>query len=442
MDGLFRELFIDDYIIEEMKGLRKVVHRPEPKEVVFVFDKPWEGNTSAYVTIFQDGERLRMYYRASGHDPESGLPSAPETTCYAESRDGIHWERPALGLHSFNHNKATNIILTELGTHNFTPFKDTNPDCSEESRYKAVGGEMGGLYGFQSSDGIHWKLIRHHPIVTKGTFDSQNVAFWDSIDKVYRVYYRDFREGYRDIKMSVSEDFLHWSDPQWLSYEDAVPEHLYTNAIMRYYRAPQMLIGFPMRFVPDRRKGDHPVDGVSDSLLMISRDGIHWRRWSQAFLAPGPLAEQWVSRNNMIAWGLLETRTGWDGAAKELSFYSSEGYYTPKNCLRRFGLRLDGFVSVRGDRKGGWLLTKPIQCLGRRLFVNYATSAAGSLQVAVCDEAGKSLPGYGQEDCQLLFGDEVDAPVRWGDKVEINQPHAVRLRFHLNDADLFSFCLI
>ena len=67
-----RELFVDDYVIETMTGSAKLrLHRPEPQEVVLVTDQPWEGNTSAYFTIFQDDDRYRMYYRGSHYDEDT-----------------------------------------------------------------------------------------------------------------------------------------------------------------------------------------------------------------------------------------------------------------------------------------------------------------------------------------------------------------------------------
>ena len=51
------ELFVDDYLIGEIQGdVRQQLLRPEPKEVDFVADRPWEGNTSGYYTYFRDSD--------------------------------------------------------------------------------------------------------------------------------------------------------------------------------------------------------------------------------------------------------------------------------------------------------------------------------------------------------------------------------------------------
>ena len=111
--GTRRELFVDEVLIESITGdARQVLHHPTPREIVLVCDQPWEGNGVNYVTVLQDGGLYKMYYR--GCDADRGIWRTHETVyCYAESRDGVHWERPNLGLVEFGGSKNNNIILTE-----------------------------------------------------------------------------------------------------------------------------------------------------------------------------------------------------------------------------------------------------------------------------------------------------------------------------------------
>src|SRR5438876_7581345 len=53
-----RELFVDDWLIEKTNGAELRLHHPISREIALVFDKPWEGNGSAYVTVFQDEGRF------------------------------------------------------------------------------------------------------------------------------------------------------------------------------------------------------------------------------------------------------------------------------------------------------------------------------------------------------------------------------------------------
>lgn len=436
------ELFVDDWLIDRMKNLAFKLHHPIPKEVAITFDKPWEGNSCAYVTVFEDEGIFRMYYRGADYDPNTGKPTHPEFTCYAESRDGIHWTKPELGLFEFNGSKKNNIVWEGIGTHNFTPFKDKNPNCPPDARYKALGIGEGGLYAFKSEDGIHWKLMHDKPVITEGAFDSQNLAFWDELKGCYVEFHREFNEGYRDIMTCTSNDFLNWTKPRFLDYGDAPREHLYTNAIIPYFRAPHIYLGFPMRFFPDRQK-DVP-GGLSDGVFMTSRDGVHWHRWLEAFIRPGPMPERWVHRNNMTSWGILVTKSSLPGAPDELSIYSSEGYsegYTQSKVrLRRFTLRMDGFVSIHAGYKDGEFITHPLKFEGKELLINYSTSAGGRILVEIQDEGGNPIPGYSLNECLEIYGDEIEGVVHWknGSDVSKLSGQVLRLRFVLKDADLYA----
>jgi hypothetical protein len=437
--GTRLELFVDDFLIERLEGTTLRLQHPFPQETAIAFDKYWEGNTSAYVTVFPDGDIFRMYYRGSHWDPESDIYSE-QVVCYAESNNGISWSKPQLGLYSYEGSKKNNIVWQGVGAHNFTPFKDTNPACPPEERYKAVGSEGDRLFAFKSADGLNWSLLEEEPILAGYAFDSQNLAFWDPLRGMYLEYHLGWRNKIRDILHSTSTDFRDWTAPEWLDWGTAPVEHLYTNAIRPYFRAPHILLGFPKRFLPARTTGRHKFEGLSDGLLMSSRDGIHWKKWGEAFLRPGPEPERWVNRNNMIAWGMLVTKSALPGSPDEISLYSNEGYYQKDCRMRRFTLRMDGFVSVHADASGGEMVTRPLRFSGRELIINYATSAAGSVQVEVQDEAGNPIEGFSLEDCPEIYGDEVERAVQWkqGTTLEELAGKPVRLRFVMKDADLYS----
>jgi len=434
------ELFVDPYLIEPMRGdVELRLHEPVPQEAVIVHDKPWEGNSCGYHTVFQDGPIYRMYYRGWNHDMTSQRQTHPAVVCYAESRDGVHWERPDLDWVEFQGSRRNNIIWAGAGTHNFVPFRDTNPQCRPEARYKAVargeGEDNRSLLAFQSADGLHWELMADAPILTQGAFDSQNLAFWDTVREQYRCYFRDFRDGRRDIKVSGSSDFLRWSQPEWLEFPDAPQEHLYTNAILPYYRAPHLLIGFPTRYIPDR-------DSLTEGLFMSSRDGRVFHRWPEAFIRPGPNPDKWHNRSNYIWWGLVETASPLPGAGKELSLYTNESYYFEGKPARtrRYSCRIDGFVSLHASFAGGEVLTKPLLFEGNELVVNYSTSAAGGLQVQIEDLSGRPAAGFAFSECPEIYGDAIEHVVTWrpGSDVGGLAGKPIRLRLVLRDADLYA----
>ena len=431
------ELFVDDFLIEKMTSdVAQHLHQPEPKEVALVTDEPWEGNTCAYYTIFRDGRIFRMYYRGSHSDEKTKQSAHPEVTCYAESKDGITWTKPKLGLFEFNGSKENNIVWDGIGTHCFTPFKDENPDCPADAKYKAIarGRPRGqkGLYIYQSPDGIHWKLMQPKPVITEGAFDSQNLAFWDEHAKLYREYHRTFVNGKRAIMTGTSKDFINWTKPELLKYPDTPAEHLYTNAIRPYERAPHILIGFPTRYLPQQGQRVEPT-------FMASRDGITFKRWLDPVVPESAPKDRSGNRSNYMAWGLVELPSDRD----HLSVYATEAYYTGADSrIRRFEYRKDGFVSVRGGDKGGELLTKPIVLgkLAERLTLNYVVKETGSLRVGLELPDGTPIEGYALNDCKPIRGEHLSGTIAWtgGADISTMKGKTVRLRIELKNADLFA----
>ncbi len=436
------ELFVDNALIDRLDGGELKLHKPTPREVVIVHDAPWEGSTSHGHVVFQDGSLYRMYYRAAEWD-ETTDDQLHYSACYAESKDGIHWTKPELGLHKFNGSNRNNIVFMGRGRQNFAPFKDANPDCSPNARYKAFAGVAGdgGIWTFKSPDGIHWSPLSRGPVITHGAFDSVNLAFWDTTRNRYVDFHRGFRNKYRDILTCTSTDFRNWTQPVFLEYPDASPEHLYTNSIAPYYRAPHIFIGFPKRFVPSRNPRGHFKRGTSDVLLMSSRDGRTFRRWGEAVIRPGLQKARWVNRNNYVAPGVVVTKSTIPDTPDKLSIYSIEGYYVGTSCqLRRYTYRIDGFVSVQAPLAGGDMVTKPLVFDGDRLIINLSTSAAGSVRVEIQDNEGVPIQGYRLEDSTDIYGDDIERVVSWKSGADISAlaGKPVRFRFVMKDADLYS----
>ncbi len=464
------ELFIDDYLIESMDGVRLKLHEPRSAGQVLTFGEPWEGTTSTYVTVFKDDDRFRMYYRGSSipgsvirsmlEPDEVVVPRHVEVTCYAESRDGISWTKPSLGIFEFKGSRENNIVWMGsdgAGSPCFNAFKDLNPAVPEEQRYKALAlTQPPGwkhLTGLVSRDGIHWEMIQPEPVIAQQRMDSGlDLGFWDAQRKHYVAFVRDrpgrlpedgIVEGIRSISWATSPDFLHWTEPRFIDLREAPPEHFYTGAITPYFRAPHIYLAFPKRFLPWRTAlPEAAYPGVSDTVFLSSRDGLHWdRRFLQAFIRPGRDRRNWMNRSNMAATGVVET------GADEISLYVVRHYMFPSVHLQRMALRTDGLVSVHAGYAGGELITKPLIFQGDNLVLNFATSAAGSIRVEIRNIQGNPLPGFALEESPLIWGDEIEHTVVWERthaKATSDKPLAriagkpIRLRFVMKDADLYS----
>jgi hypothetical protein len=479
--GSRRELFLDNLLVDRLEGgAQRVFHHPVPREVVITFDQPWEGNTCGYVTVFRDGERYRMYYRAQNVPGSAGgeKRGSHAFDCYAESPDGIHWTRPVLGQVEFQGSKDNNILLRPAApagwyAEGINPFRDENPAAAPDALYKAVSPVFGpgnnpddwsdrekALALLKSSDGLHWSPLQEKGVFRgEGFFDSQNVAFWDPNISGYRAYFRDVQRPafLRDIKTGTSPDFVTWSQGAFLAQLRKPSAQFYVNGIRNYHRAPHIYIGLPemyddrpwspaMAQLPDTEKRRRNIaewkrpGPLSEVQLMWSRDGGTFELSPSTFMPPGPERPGIYTYCDAVAWHLVETASDLEGAAPELTLYRNEFCYLGDVRLRRYTLRLDGFASIHAPTAGGELITPPIIFKGKSLSMNFASSAFGSLRVEIQDAAGKPLPGFALDDSIELYGDTVARNAIWKDNPDLGAlaGKPVRLRFVMKDADLYS----
>lgn len=436
--GSRRELFVDRYLVAELRGATLRLQVPLPAAPVSP-PRP-DGH---YATVLRIGDGFRFYYRGDkvpGTDWKKDgwdVYHAGEVTLAAESRDGVHWRLPDYGIYRHPAFPAGNVVLADdfLVTHNFTPFLDSRPGVAPDQRFKALGGlhyskanekfrakyGPAGLKAYASADGLHWRRLQEEAVIPEawGTFDSQNVAFWSETEGTYVCYFRIFERGLRSIARTTSADFIRWTDPVPMK-PNAPGEHLYTNGTQPYFRAPHLYIALPTRYVAAR-------GSATDIAFMTSRGGLTYdRTFMESLIRPGIGKGGWANRANYAALGIHQT------GPHEMSILLTGG--------RRYTLRLDGFASVNAPFAGGELVTKVLRFTGRELEINYSTSAGGQIRVELQDETGRPLPGFALSDCVPIYGDEIARVVRWKSGADLGAlaSRPVRLRFAMEDADLFS----
>ncbi len=410
------ELFVDDYLVDQLDGAYLKMHRP----VLTPSDTP--PSAGHYATIIKDGSLYRMYNRG-GHSEYDGSPG--EHTEYFESDDGINWRRPVLGLFDIEGTSRNNVVLADNApfSHNFAPFLDARPGVAANERYKALAGtEKSGLVPFVSADGINWRKLVDEAVITQGEFDSQNVSFWSEAEQQYVCYFRTWTgEGYnglRTISRTTSPDFVNWSEPVDMNPNDE-GEHLYTSGTHPYFRAPQIYIALATRFQPDR-------GAATDILLMTSRGGDSFdRTFMEAYIPPGLDSTHWANRANYAAVGVVPT------GVEEMSIYVRG---------RRYVSRIDGFASVRGDYDGGTMTTKPLAFDGDELVLNVATSASGQVRVALLDAMGVPVPGYRLDDADPIVANDLARVVTWNGSADLAvlRGRDIRIQLELQDADVYS----
>jgi hypothetical protein len=227
-------------------------------------------------------------------------------------------------------------------------------------------------------------------------------------------------------------------------------EHLYTNQTAPYFRAPHIYINIGARFMDKRQvvseeqaqeMNVHPgyFGDCSDAYLASTRGGnVYDRTFMESFIRPGIGMENWVSRTNYPVLNVVQT-----GPA-EMSIYVNSNYAQPTAHLRRYSMRLDGFVSLSAQYKGGEVLTKFFTFRGSELEMNYSTSAPGEIRFEIQDTSGKSVPGFTLDDSPTIIGNEIARIVRWksGKSLKELAGKPVRLRMVMKDADLYSLRFI
>ena len=182
--------------------------------------------------------------------------------------------------------------------------------------------------------------------------------------------------------------------------------------------------------VPEGRWKD-----CSETVLMSSRGGTHFdRTFREAFIRPGRGDLNWITRTNFALRGVVPT------CKSEMSIYISRHSGTPSWHIRRYALRVDGFASVSAPYSGGEMVTRLFTFSGRELTINYATSAAGSIQVEIVGPTGEAVPGHGISDSLEIVGDEIKRVVAWAGRTDLSSlaEKPVRFRFVMKDADLYS----
>ena len=293
--GSHKELFIDEAPIASMKNVQLTMNTPyQDHEPVFLPEAPWEYRIHPYATVMREGDIFRLWYLAYEWDPPAGVELPVTGTaedgarfwehtrgrlCYAESTDGVHWERPDLGLVPYRGSGDNNILgpavhdpVRQAGWNAGTVFVD--PTAPPEQRYKLWSeikvGEEGksGLTGFCSPDGLRWTPCGNNPL--PGPCDCLNVVFWDERIQQYvgysRLWTADSRgDRYRAVRRLVSQDFEEWEDMGLVLAADEVDLAL----PVKRHRQSRQIMDFHGNCV-------FKYPGTSDAYLALPEVWWHW----------------------------------------------------------------------------------------------------------------------------------------------------------------------
>jgi len=475
--GTGRHLFLSDRLIDSSRsqGVERVVNPPRNLERVLKPDQPWEALGFIFYCSVVDHEGTAMLYYGA-YDGEKG-----KHLCLTTSKDGLHWERPALGQKEFPGAENNNIFpmeAVEAGV-----FLDTK--AVPEERFRLLHNrywpspEKGGVYLSSSADGIHWKQneTRLFPRVP----DSQPSAFWDAERQSYAVYLRAWDPDRAVARVETAsldspwpydesvEPFHAWGTqkvatigrelPVVMRTDDRDPDNvqIYTSNCFRYPWAEDAYLAFPAAYYLYRGEGlkDRALngnDGTFDVQLAVSTDGIAWERFREPWVEPGSIDGtelQLVSMGSgMIRRGreLYQYFVGWPHTHGRPVVWDKDledrAEWLEKDLggIYRATSRVDGFVSLDAGAESGTWTSPAVTFEGNELLLNIDSSGTGEATVAVLDEQAKVFPGLAHEDCEWIHQDAIDYPVTWkgGDQLAALHGQPVRLQVKMRNTSLYA----
>jgi len=498
-----RQLFIDDRFVENSNNIIMKVNKPiKTGELNIVRNNSPHHRIGSYNSIIYDEGIYKLYYGETLYKKEGVYAYI----CYATSTDGINFIKPSLNLATQIKEDNNIIlgfgageIADGLGDGGCMVFIDPNDNIN---KYKMVvrHGLKRHLGLYVSTDGIHFKYDKEK-ILDDGRFekpeggkikgfhlDSQNIIFFDERIKKYVAYVRrnfEIAGQHRTIARGESDDLDHFplvDDMEVVLQADNDDEMVfneefniniqaidfYTNATIKYKDAQDVYVMFPSVYYKygehiKQFKNNKPMNaGPIDIRFAASRDGIIWDRYDRTSYVELGNKSDFDAYSLYMVHGIVQGKGNnmymyYSGSDIIHGYNRGDKYEKRENAIlekadvqannnitaiSRLKLRKDGFISVKGAYKGGFLQTPLLIFKGNKLLLNVNTSACGNVKVALLDEHNKQIKGYSLQDCDLIHTtNDINKVVTWNENndVSILEGKKIKIYFEIRDSELFAF---
>lgn len=417
-------LFLDNFWVDKQACLWREIHPPQRLGIgpTLVADRPWEGHCVIARNAHYDKERnlYRLWYQT--YNPAYG---SPENTylCYAESSDGVFWEKPELGLISYRGDTKNNIVLgniggLEPGSGGFDCPNVVYDESADNFKLTLYGWPQGrtGLIAATSPDGLQW-TVREQPVLTEQqVWDTNTLLIDQSLEAPYVSFNRHKemyeRERRRCIYRSHSHDFENWTEPELILAPDLAEEPNTEFYAMSVQKVADIYVGFLQVL---HRSPVHPSEDWQSVRLATSRDSFNWEvvEPRRDFFAPGPpgsFDSKWV----YLPQPILPSPKG-----QLLFFYDgrpvSHGAAYPTGAVGAASIDHETFCSLSAN-VGGTLQTKPFLLPEGELRINARLDHGGKIHTEL-------LPCEGQKTERLLIGQPVVL------RITIERAHLFSFRF-------------
>lgn len=422
-----------------------------PENPLFVEEHPWERRfDNLYGNIVFDSDRglyqcwyspFIVAHAAHGmtlaqriESPFEGHAQQEMGVCYAQSRDGITWEKPDLGMVEFEGGKRNNLVMRSV--HGSGIFRDEREE-DPSRRYKAL---FQGLSVSFSADGIEWSSPQKINCHLAG--DTHNNAMWVPHLNKYVAFTRDWiktdrvlvgaesktNHGWcRRVARIESSDFVKWSKPTTVIDAQRWEEQPYAMTVFRH--------------------GDTYLG------LLVIHDQISDRAWTELAYSQDTLSWQRIDAGNALIgcsdnpleydYGCVYACAGPVFLEKEVRLYyggSDWLHFGWRNgCMALAALRPDGFAGYRqiDYERPGKLTTNLIEYFGEEIQLNADVMPGGCIAVKLLDHQDKMIA---ENSFRCSTTDEV--VFQASSTAVRRKARSVRLEFTVESAEVFSFVLV
>jgi len=481
--GTTEQLVIDDHIVEDAWDLRRRVCQAlrHPIGPVLHVDRPWEHGICPWRVIHDTRDGIyRMYYQVINVEawqyqflPElqgrwdKAKHGGSYLTCYAQSEDGLHWEKPMLDVCSWRTHKRTNIVSTGR-TKSQAVDVALNPDVDDEQRRfimvyrdRETLDSIQGRFFAYSQDGIHFTEDHENPVI-KGASDGADVLLWDDQRRLWYYFIRPAMLGFdrrgasgpavgnikRRMCVITSPDLREWTFPRTVIYPDELdvtPMCLDQWAVFKHGSHFIALLS-----LMDERQG-----GVNETQIASSHDGLNWTRLPDRakFIERGPEGS-FDEGQTMMLGAPVEMGDEW------LFYYCGTrlGQTASWHNVGAVGVAVlpkGRLVGRFADDRDGFLLTRELVIGGKHLEINCEILHTGipgadqGIRVGLCRRTeGRNeqfddgyYEGFAIDRCDRIASTNLARRVTWQGNDDLGSlvGKPAYLRFHLRNAGVYSF---
>jgi len=474
-------LLIDESTVEDRWGVRRVINRPikDARNPLLMPDMPWEDGVGQPNVLYDEDAGLwRMWYtgidwEASAHQfvthdwkPEHGRV---QFLCYAESDDGVHWQRPKLDGKSYKHHQRTNVVFAgrEKCSAGRVTLNELNP---EEGRFLLtykdnLPNAKGALCLAYSDDGINWREDPNNPAFIRAADTWHNMVHdpqrnrWLMITRpkvfagVPNTPGGPTEQNYkRRMAAMVGETPYNFGFPRVVLWPQETDDPDFDNFVVHRVGSHFVCFLASMSAPPNMEFNLH---------LAFSADGLNWNMLPDRpiYLPPpeAPGTSDAFDRGSISDAGALVTV----GNTNYLYYLGAthgqaQSSQNKVKAIGRAQFLRDRFVAQMGAHTGGFLLTREMVVAAPRLIVNttvadgYNSDPATAtvppefgceiLQLTDDHWAPQPVPGYTLADCTTKPADLVGHQVTWKEKSDlaalVGKP--VFIRFYLKNCGIYS----